>query len=85
MAIEQAQLYPTITGLVCYPLDNSIEPFNTWTQIEIDQALEKESQIRVLTGQVIELLNSNWCIEHKLVAREFPYESEQADVDCKRD
>ncbi|MFT5599289.1 MAG: hypothetical protein ACI9V8_002157 [Urechidicola sp.] len=81
MATEQARLYHTVTGLVCYPLDNWIERFSAWAQSEIDQAPEKESQIRDLSGQVIGLLDSNWCIQHKLVARECLDEAELADVD----
>ena len=80
MATEQAQCYHTITGLVCYPLDNWIDRFNAWTQSEIDQAPKKERQIRDLTRQVIELLDSHWCIKHKLVARECLDESELNDV-----
>ncbi|MFT5550553.1 MAG: hypothetical protein ACI9CO_002487 [Candidatus Azotimanducaceae bacterium] len=80
MDTEQARLYHTVTGLVCYPLDNWIERFNGWAQSEIDQAPEKESQIRDLSGQVIELLNSNWCIRHKLLARECLNESELVEI-----
>jgi hypothetical protein len=82
MDTEQAQIYHTVTGLVCYPLDNWTERFNAWAQSEIDQAPEKESQIRDLSAQVIELLDSNWCVKHKLVARECLNDSELADVDC---
>jgi hypothetical protein len=80
MDTEQARLYHTVTGLVCYPLDNWIERFNGWAKSEIDQAPEKESQIRDLSGQVIELLNSNWCIRHKLLARECLNESELVEI-----
>ena len=81
MLTEQAQIYHTVTGLVCYPLDNWIECFNCWVQSEVDLAPEKETWILDLTGQVIELLDSNWCIKHKLIARECLNESELADVD----
>ncbi len=70
MTSDDARQYHKITGLLSFPLDSWEITFRRWIEREITSHPDNEEKIRHWSEQLITLMSSVWCVEHKLVVME---------------
>lgn len=70
MCSPQARLFHTCTGLISFGIVQWKAQFEEWVMQEIQRSPGSEANIRRYTNLLIQLLESSWAIEKKLIVSE---------------
>ena len=70
MCSAQASLFHTCTGLISFGIVQWNVQFEEWITQEIQRSPGSEANIRHYTTLLIQLLESSWAIERKLIVSE---------------
>jgi hypothetical protein len=70
MSTEYAKAYNTVSGLISFSLDDWLGVFRQWIDKEIIANPGNVADIRKWSSMLIDLISSDWGINHKLIVRE---------------
>ena len=70
MSSPQAHLFHTCTGLISFGIVQWKVHFEEWVTQEVQRSPSSEANIRHYTGLLIQLLESSWAIQRKLIVSE---------------
>lgn len=70
MSSRQASEFHTVTHLISFPIDQWIDRFNQWRDIELSKNPKQSKNIHHYTKLLSDLMTSDWGITYKLIVRE---------------
>ncbi|MBT3205217.1 MAG: hypothetical protein HOM14_03860 [Gammaproteobacteria bacterium] len=70
LAAPEAEIFHTVTGLVCFNVPEWQQQFDRWRDGEITRDPHNLETIRYWTLQVSDLIQSDWGVRHKLIVKE---------------